>query len=271
MRIAILADIHGNLPAFEAVVKHVARQKVDQIVLAGDVVNGSPDSKACLALARSLNCPILRGNHERYVTDFGTPKAPPEWASEQFAPLQWTVAQFSDTERLFLGQLPFDLRIPEAPDLYIVHASERSDHDMVDPYTSEQELEAMFPTARPKYIARAHNHYGQVRIWDQRLIVTAGSVGLPLDDNPEAKYLILDQAADGWKIRHQSVPYDVEAAARRFHDTHYLAETGPIGYLFYRELITAAQYLVPFLRMYARWHKQETLTLEEGVERFMGI
>lgn len=56
MRIAVLADIHGNLPAFEDALKHVSQQKVDQIILAGDIVNGSPDSKACWSLAMSLGC-----------------------------------------------------------------------------------------------------------------------------------------------------------------------------------------------------------------------
>ncbi|MBE0698820.1 MAG: metallophosphoesterase [Anaerolineaceae bacterium] len=65
IRIAVLADIHGNLPAFESALEHVSQQKVDQIILAGDIVNGSPDSKACWTLALSLGCPILRGNHER--------------------------------------------------------------------------------------------------------------------------------------------------------------------------------------------------------------
>ncbi len=57
MRIAVLADIHGNLPAFEAALKHVSQQKVDQIILAGDIIIGSPDSKACWDLALSSGLP----------------------------------------------------------------------------------------------------------------------------------------------------------------------------------------------------------------------
>ena len=118
-RIAVLADIHGNLPAFEAALKHVSQQKVDQVILAGDIVNGSPDSKACWSLALSLGCPILRGNHERYAAHFGTAKASPLWTTEQFAPLQWTVEQLSEEDRQCMEQLPFSLRLPEAPDLFL--------------------------------------------------------------------------------------------------------------------------------------------------------
>ncbi len=124
IRIAVLADIHGNLPAFEAALKHVSQQKVDQMILAGDIVNGSPDSKACWTLALSLDCPILRGNHERYVAHFGTSRASPLWITEHFAPLQWTVKQLSEQDRQFMWQLPLSLRLPDAPNLFIAHASE---------------------------------------------------------------------------------------------------------------------------------------------------
>ena len=166
LRLAILADIHGNLPAFEAVLNHVEQQKVDLIIIAGDIVIGSPDSKDCLALAMSLGCPILRGNHERHIADFGTPNASPLWAKEQFAPLQWAFAQLSEPERQWVAQLPASLRIPEAPNLFVVHATERNDHDTVEPHTPEQILNDMFPIAQERYIVRSHNHYGQVRVWD---------------------------------------------------------------------------------------------------------
>lgn len=270
-RIAILADIHGNLPAFEAAIKHVSQQKVDQIILAGDIVNGSPDSKACWSLALSLGCPILRGNHERYVAHFGTPKANPMWSTDLFAPLQWTVAQLSDQDRQSMEQLPLDLRLPEAPNLFIVHASERDDHDSIVPHTPEQVLHEMFPTAPERYIVRAHNHSGQVRVWDKGFIVTNGSVGLPLDGNPTAQYLLLDQEKKGWKFQHQSVPYTLDATISRFHDTGYLSSVGPMGHLFFREVMTASHHIVPFLRLYAQWSKQEELSLSRAVDRFLSL
>ncbi len=164
MRIAVLADVHGNLPAFEAAMRQVSQQKVDQMILAGDIVNGSPDSKACWDLALSVGCPILRGNHERYAAHFGTSQASPLWSTEQFAPLQWTVAQLSPSDRQSMEQLPLNLRLPGASDLLVVHASERDDHDTITAYTSEPILQEMFPTAQERYIIRAHNHLGQVRI-----------------------------------------------------------------------------------------------------------
>ena len=271
MRIAVLADIHGNLPAFEAALKHVSQQKVDQIILAGDIVIGSPDSKACWDLALSSGCPILRGNHERYAAHFGTSKASPLWSTEQFAPLQWAVEQLSEQDRQCMEQLPLNLRLPEAPDLFFVHASVRDDHDTITSYTPEPVLHDMFPTAQERFIIRAHNHYGQTRVWEKGFIVTCSSVGLPLDSNPTAQYLLLDQEKKGWNIQHQSVPYPLDATISRFHDTDYASSVGPMGHLFFREVVTASHQIVPFLRLYSKWSEQGDISLSQAVERFLSL
>ena len=269
LRLAIFADIHGNLPAFEAALKHVAYQSVDQIIIAGDIIIGSPDSADCWKLALSLNCPILRGNHERYVAYYGTPLASPEWSTEKYAPLQWAFSQLNSQECQAMALLPANLRLPDAQNLFIVHASERNDSDAVTAYTPEEQLSAMFPYAEERFIIRAHNHVGQTRVWRNRFLVTSGSVGLPLDGNPTAQYLLLEQEKSGWQIQHQSVPYDLDLVIQRFKDTHYLASTGPMGRLFFREVVTASQQLVPFLRLYKQWSKEENISLSEAVDRFL--
>jgi len=269
MRLAILADIHGNLPAFEAALKHVALQKVDQIIIAGDITIGAPDSAACWDLALSLDCPILRGNHERYLYNYGTPQASPDWATDKFAPMHWSFDQLKESDLQKMAALPESLRLPDAPDLLIVHASERDDHDTITAHTPDDLLNKMFPTAQERYIIRSHNHYAQTRIWGRQFIITNSSVGLPLDGTPTAQYLLLDQTQDGWCIQHQSVPYDLDAAIRRFRDTGYLAATGPMGRLFLREVVTASQYFVPFLRLYDRWSKEGEISLSQAMDRFL--
>jgi predicted phosphodiesterase len=268
MRIAVLADVHGNLPAFEAALDHVSRQGVDRIVLAGDLVVGCPDTAACWRLARSLRCPMLRGNHERYVACYDTPQADPRWRTEQFAPVQWGVSQLTDDERQAMRALPMRLRFADAPDLLFVHASARSDKDTLTAYTPNARLRDMFAGVGARTIVRAHNHTCQVRLWEGHQIVTAGSVGLPLDGNPTAQYLLLERNGSGWQFEHQSVSYDVDAALRRFDETGYMADVGPMARLFRREVVTAAHHMVPFLRAYAHWQK-EGLSLARAVERFL--
>jgi predicted phosphodiesterase len=268
MRLAILADVHGNLHAFEAALDHVSRQRVDRIVLAGDLVVGCPDTAACWRLASSLCCPMLRGNHERYVACYDTPEEDPQWHTEQYAPVQWGVSQLTDVERQAMRALPLCLRFADAPDLLFVHASARSDKDTITAYTPHDRLHNMFAGVSERTIIRAHNHTCQVRLWDGHQIVTAGSVGLPLDGNPTAQYLLLERNGSGWQFEHQSVSYDVDATLRRFDETGYMADVGPMAHLFRREVATAAHHMVPFLRVYPCWH-QEGLSLERAVERFL--
>lgn len=271
MRIAVIADIHGNLPAFEAVLADLRHKHVDRLIIAGDVVNCGPDSLACWELACSLGCPILRGNHERYVALYNTPAGDPAWLEPQFAPVRWAAAQFSDAERPKLWQLPAWIRLEDAPDVLIVHGSLRDDRDAVHAATSDAELLAMFPDTPETTIVRGHQHTAAVRLWGHKTIITAGAVGLALTGLVEAQYVILERTPQGWSIQHQSIPYDVVAAVQRFHSTGYLEEAGPVARLYMREVATSSYQIVPFLRLYRQWRTHTEISLAAAVERFLHL
>lgn len=269
MRIAILADIHGNQAAFEAALEDAARQRAERILIAGDVVVGAPDSAACWRLARSLGCPILRGNHEGYVAMLDHPDAPAVLRTPQFAPVQWAAAQLTPEERRAADTLPTHLRPTDLPGLLLVHASLRNDHDSIHPYTPDEELAAMFPGVTEPLIIRAHNHAGQVRLWRGQTIVTTSSVGLALNGHPTAQYLLLEQTRDGWIFHHRAAAYDVAATLRRFQTSGYLETAGPLARLYQREVATGSHQIVPFLRTYSAWSREQPLGLEEALERFL--
>ena len=270
--IAVLSDIHGNLPAFEAALKDVAQVGADQIVLLGDVVNGAPDSAGCWQRALELECPILRGNHERYVADWGTDRALPEWESERFGPLRWTVGQLAADQRAAMGRLPLVLRLPAAPDILFVHASARNDSDSIYSHTSADLLEEMFGAAAPGYIVRGHNHFAQTRLWDRGVIWTNGSVGNPMDHQTTAQYtLLIAGEGTGWRALHRSVPYDLAGLLARFRTSGYLDAAGPMARLFMREMATATYQMVPFLRAWRTWPGLRGLELHQALERFLNF
>lgn len=269
MRIAVFADIHGNLLAFEAALAHARRQGFDHLVIVGDLINGAPDSLACWQLAQSLNCTLLRGNHERYIFDFGTPNAAAAWTTERFAPVQWCAAQFSAAERQELAALPFAYRSSDWPDLLFVHASLRQDNDTITPYTAEADLAAMFPNRSTGWIIRGHNHLCQIRFWQECTLVTSGSVGWAMDEHPLAQYVLLEHNQQGWRAQHQAVPYDIEATIERFYTTGYYQEAGPMVRLILREIATASPQMIPFLRQYERWASQEEIALATAIDRFL--
>ena len=275
MRIALLADIHGNLAALEAVLAEIETLKPDKLIVAGDVVDGGPDSGACWRRVKALGCPVIRGNHERYVFDYGTPRADPAWSSPQFAPLRFARAEFTAAEIAELAALPPHWRDPSLPELLVVHASLRGDNDSIFPYTPDALIEPMFEGVDPavKIIVRGHNHACSTREWGARRIVTTGSVGLAQDGNPAAQFLLLEHGADGvWAVRHRAVRYDIGATLRRFRESGYLDKTGPLGRLFYREMETGTHQIVPFLSFYgAARARGVQWTLEETLRRFFDV
>lgn len=271
MRIAIIADIHGNLPALEAALCRIEELHVDRIVVAGDVVVGAPDSAKCWQRVRELGCPMLRGNHERYVFDFDTPRARPEWSTERFGPVRWAAGQFDRATKDTMAALPATIRLPEAPGVLFVHGSPVGDNDLVFPYTPDAELGPKFGGVTERLVVRAHNHYCGVRDWSGGRIVTVGSVGLPLDGTPSAQFSIIAQDAaayHGWSIEHHSAPYDVAAAVRRFRASGYLDAAGPMAELYRREVETAAFQVLPFLEFLKREPGVGELPLAAALARF---
>jgi predicted phosphodiesterase len=269
MRIAIIADIHGNLAALEAVLEATRRERVDAIAVAGDIVNGAPDSRACWDLVRSLGYPLVRGNHERYLFDLYTERAEPEWHSERFGPVQWSHRQFEAAHLDEMRRLPLCVRLPEAPDLLIVHGSSRADRDVVLHDTACDELDTMFSETAERLIARGHNHTAGLRRWRGRTVVTTGSAGLPLDGSTTAKYLLVEHDGREWRYLHRETDYDSRATLRRFRDSGYLDGAGPMARLAMQEVISARHHMGPFLRQYDRWSLDGRLSLADAVDRFL--
>jgi predicted phosphodiesterase len=280
VRIAVLADVHGNLPAFEAVLADARAHGPDLLVVAGDVINGAPDSRACWLLARAEADLLLRGNHERYVIDRGTERGDPDWSSPRFQPLAWTASEMEGLEDE-VRSCAIAAPLPGLP-LEAMHGGPDDDQTQALPWRSDETLLADFAGAAP-LVVRGHDHAPADR-WlpGGRRIVTAGAVGLPLTGRTEAQWVLLERragraGADGpaaWRVEHRSVAYDVDAALARFVDTGYLRAAGPVARLFRRELATGAHHLVPFMRFEARWRAEtgrgdDPASLEAALEAFL--
>lgn len=266
MRVAVVSDIHGNYLALQAVLEHLKTQKVDELVIAGDTVNALPDSKACWDRVLSLGCVVLRGNHERYLYDYGTPQADPSWATERFRGLLWTLKQFGQADLDKMRSLPMTYPLPG---LLICHASPHNDQENVSAQTPRASLERMLRGTDEPLLVRGHNHVWLEHRFSGRVLLSIGSAGLPLNGNRAAQYLILDQAVNGWRWEKQFVPYDTAAALARFKHTGYSEKGGALVPLFYQELATAELHLLPFLKRYLAAVERGDISLTVAVQRFL--
>lgn len=267
MRVAVIADIHGSVHALEAALHDAEARAVDEIVIAGDTVNILPGSKTCWERVTGLGCPVLKGNHEHYLYTCGTPAAPPEWTQERFKGLWWLREQFSDAEVEAMRTLPLTYALPG---LLVTHASPRNPFATVEEGTPAERLRELFEGVAEPLIVRGHNHRWYENRWDEKVLVSVSSCGLPLGGRQEAQYLLLEKqkGQGGWRCERRFVPYDREAALATL-DAAYLEHYGPIGSIFRRELQLGKDLLFPFWAEFSEPVEQGGLTLAEATKRFL--
>jgi len=229
MTVAALYDIHGNLPALEAVLRDVSDAGVDHIVIGGDVFPG-PMSVEALARLRAFSVPMdfIQGNGDRETLAIKAGQATPAVPEAYRPSLRWTAEQLSSDEERFITGWPATVRLDIAG-LGIVlfcHATPRNDMDIFTRLTPEAALWPIFEAANAPVVVCGHSHMQfDRRIGDVR-VVNAGSVGMPFG-TAGADWLLL---GPGVELRHTA--YDLAAAASRIRATRYpMAEDFAANYV----------------------------------------
>ncbi|MBS1602712.1 MAG: metallophosphoesterase family protein [Bacteroidetes bacterium] len=224
MRIALLADIHGNAVALEAVLANIDREGgADEYWILGDVVALGPDPVGVmerLALLPGLR--MIRGNTDRYVV-FGDRPSPTLDEARQDPKLLPTLVEVAGTfawtqgmvtaAGLFerLRDLPLELRVtlPDGTRLLGVHASpQRDDGTGVYPGIKDHELEALFDGCDDTLVCMGHTHLPFEHRWKGIHLVNPGAVSLSLTADRDAHYAILEATRDGYTLNPRRVPYD---------------------------------------------------------------
>jgi putative phosphoesterase len=221
VRIAALSDVHGNLPALEAVHKAVNAARPDFVAICGDLVFNGPDPAGTLALVRELQCAgafITLGNTDVAVADGDFTAAFP-WFTEgapdsyQLA-AEWARDQIGDDGIDFLRRLPSERRLRVGDDLVLFcHASPGSLTNGLgadlDPVVTIDRVSG----TDAKVIVCGHTHLPEVREVGWRTIVNDGSAGYVFDGDPTASWALIEIDDDGVRAEIHRTNYDVMAAA----------------------------------------------------------
>jgi predicted phosphodiesterase len=217
VRIAALYDIHGNLPALEAVLDDVRAAAVDLVLVGGDVVPG-PMPRETVDLLRALELPTqyIRGNGDREVAAVmrgeetgGVP--------EPFRPtIRWNAGELAPGDEPWLTSWPLTrgIHVDGIGEVLFCHATPRNDVDIFTRLTPAERLVPVFDGLGPLAVC-GHTHMQFDRIVGTTRIVNAGSVGMPFGQ-PGAYWLLL---GPGVELRRTS--YDLAAAASRIRATNY--------------------------------------------------
>lgn len=219
MKIAAIYDIHGNLPALEAVLSEIDREGVDVIVVGGDMVPG-PMPRDVLEVLLSLGDRVswIRGNCEREVVaafDGGTPGQ--NQSEEVRASTVWTAGQMERRHRDFMAGLPEKIssRVEGVGEVLFCHGSPRSDMEMLTVATPEERLREALAGVKENVVVCGHTHVQFDRVCEGKRVVNAGSVGMPYGD-PGAYWLLL-----GPNVSLRKTNYDLEDAAELVRKSGY--------------------------------------------------
>jgi putative phosphoesterase len=231
MRIAALYDIHGNPFALEAVLREVRDERVDLVVVGGDVLPG-PMPQEVMDQLLSLDLPVrfIHGNGDRVVsTHLAGGDVSAEVPGVYLSVIDWTGRQLTSAQRAAIASWPptCTLEVAGVGRTLFCHATPRNDTECFTRVTAEQKLASIFGNVDAAAVVCGHTHAQFDRTVAGRRVVNAGSVGMPFQQPAAAYWLLL-----GPDITLRRTDYDVEAAAHAFRKTTYPeVETFAVRYL----------------------------------------
>jgi predicted phosphodiesterase len=225
MKYAIIADIHGNLDAFQVVLEDIRAQKADHIVCLGDVVGYNAQPKECLQIVREMNIPTVKGNHDEYCSTDNPLDGFNPHAAEA---VHWTRNQLNDDDKLWLRELKYSRM---AANFTMVHAT-LDEPERWGYVFDKLAAAASFPYQNTQMCFFGHTHvpvafmrdavvrggtYSKFKVDPaKKYFINVGAVGQPRDNNPKAAYVIYDMTALTIELRR--LEYDIASAQKKILD-----------------------------------------------------
>jgi len=274
MKIAVLADIHGNLPAFLKVMADLDTWQPDVVVVAGDVVNRGARSKECLKLVeerqKTNGWLTVRGNHEDYVLSQADPDKPRSGPEHEISLNSlWTYRQLNGQVTL-LRDMPFQVSLGSQTtgEVRIVHASMKGNRQGIYPETSEDELRQRI-TPPPAVLVAGHTHRPLVRRLDETLVVNVGSVGMPFDGDYRAAYGQLTYRRGMWQAKIVRLDYDKSKAERDFFETGFIPHAGDLARIMLMELRQARSHIFSWVEQYQPAVLARKISVADAVDTYL--
>jgi predicted phosphodiesterase len=189
-KVAILSDIHGNLPALEAVLAEIAVASIERIVCLGDVATLGPQPHEVIARLAGLGCPVVLGNTDASLLALARDDSVTGdvWGSLDFDFDRWCAAQLTDDDLAYLRtfQPTISVSLGDGATLLCYHGSPRSYDERITAETTDDALHEMFAEAPAQIYAGGHTHQQLLRRYRGALVLNPGTVGFAKDAVPPA-------------------------------------------------------------------------------------
>jgi putative phosphoesterase len=217
MRIALVGDIHANLPALESVVDHIDNNRVDTIWNLGDMVGYGPYPEEAINFLQNEFILSILGNYDRKVLRIK--KLIKKWNNKKMPikllAFKWAFDQLSQGSKDYLMSLPEKIETNISGwNIYLTHGSPASREEHLTSETPESRLRQLSELAKADIIICGHSHQPFVRRTGNVWFINPGSVGRPDDGDYRASYAVLELNAHRVEVLHHRIVYDVDRAVR---------------------------------------------------------
>jgi putative phosphoesterase len=218
-RVAVVTDIHANLPALEATLEAIGSAGVDAVYCGGDLVGYGPHPNEVCALIEERGLSAIYGNYDyaiaRDLDDCGCAYVTAHDRELGQRSVAWTLEHTDGRSKEFMRGLPFDLRF-ELGGLRVrlVHGSPRKVNEYLFEDKPARTFERIAAGADCDVLVFGHTHKPWIREHGGVLFVNCGSVGKPKDGDPRAAFALLELDGERAVASIQRVGYDAEAVAR---------------------------------------------------------
>lgn len=218
-RVAVITDIHANLPALEASLEAIEQMRPDAVYCGGDLVGYGPHPNEVCALIQERGIPTIYGNYDyaiaRDLEDCGCAYVDAHDRELGQRSVDWTLAHTDRASKEFMRELPFDLRFDLGGSVHLVHGSPRKVNEYLFEDKPARLYERLAAAESADVLVFGHTHKPWIHEYGGVLFVNCGSVGKPKDGDPRAGFAILERGEDGSvRASIERVSYDADAVAR---------------------------------------------------------
>jgi putative phosphoesterase len=222
-RVAVITDVHGNLPALQAALARIDELGVDAIYCGGDLVGYGPHPNEVCALIAAREIPTIYGNYDyaiaRDLDDCGCAYISAHDRELGQRSVDWTLAHTDQASKDFMRALPFDLRFSVGDSaVHLVHGSPRKVNEYLFEDKPASLYERLAAAEDADVLVFGHTHKPWVRDYGGVRFVNCGSVGKPKDGDARGAFAVLEAAEDGVAVTIERVDYDAAAVAREVAD-----------------------------------------------------
>ena len=219
-RLAVITDIHANLPALHAALARIEELGIERVYCGGDLVGYGPHPNEVCAVIEDLGIPTIYGNYDhaiaRDLEDCGCAYVTPHDRELGQRSVEWTLEHTSRRSKDFMRDLPFDLRFDlGGKRIRLVHGSPRKVNEYLFEDKPASLYERLAAAEEAGVLVFGHTHKPWVAEFAGVLFVNCGSVGKPKDGDPRAAFAVLEDAGDRVQVTIERVAYDASAVAEQ--------------------------------------------------------